>query len=497
LRRRTARQPPRGLVTEPPSPQEPPSIDADLRGLASDVGNRAFGGLVDGRGRAAGLLLRQDRNAEARAREAFRARGPMPGPDGLDFQSTTALGGFNVRYDPASQELLVRLRVGIDYRDALAIDPATGAVTPASADFATHATNVTNRFPDVGPRVTAVRDNWQWQADAKVEWGQRYAAAAAAAWGGRHHFTTRRWPDVFADVRVELDVHDGHRANDHCKATVYRVPEGTTDPGGVVHHAASATGARGTFTSAHLDPRADDLLNHRLEYPPARAAVTDAKVTSALRAGSSGPDHLDTLIAHFQRARGRPGAPIAITGHASRTGDPQRNRELSRRRAQNVAAYLRTHGDRIAADRIGVDWKGDDEATEEPTWQRVDIRVGTGSTQAVMIHETGHMFGLSDEYVVAGFFTSGTGGTPGQPVAHGPLAGAMGGGVQAAVYENNDNIMSAGNVVRPQHYATFLEALNRVAAPEAFEYGGGGASPARGIPDLMQPGAPAPATAVA
>ena len=37
-------------------------------------------------------------------------------------------------------------------------------------------------------------------------------------------------------------------------------------------------------------------------------------------------------------------------------------------------------------------------------------------------------------------------------------------GVGGSVYENNDNIMSLGNTIRPQHYATFMEALRTVTS---------------------------------
>jgi hypothetical protein len=72
----------------------------------------------------------------------------------------------------------------------------------------------------------------------------------------------------------------------------------------------------------------------------------------------------------------------------------------------------------------------------------------------------------------------------------------MGGGVQPAVFENNDNIMSVGNVVRPQHYSTFFEALTNVTAPQAWHYGGAGLAPKAGIPDLIGPDVPQPDTVV-
>jgi hypothetical protein len=115
--------------------------------------------------------------------------------------------------------------------------------------------------------------------------------------------------------------------------------------------------------------------------------------------------------------------------------------------------------------------------------------VGDGRTQVTMMHETGHMLGLGDEYSSpAGGFAPGAGtpGNIGAPVAHSGLAAAMGNGVPPAVSENNDNIMSVGNVVRPQHYSTFMEALTNVTA-KAWHYGGEGLSPKAGIPDLIGP----------
>jgi hypothetical protein len=54
--------------------------------------------------------------------------------------------------------------------------------------------------------------------------------------------------------------------------------------------------------------------------------------------------------------------------------------------------------------------------------------------------------------------------------------------------------MSVGNVVRPQHYATFHEALTNVTAPQAWHYGGAGLAPKAGIPDLIGPDVAQPDT---
>ena len=164
------------------------------------------------------LLMRQGDPA----REAFLSSGPMPSAAGIDMTSATGIGGFNALYDPALQELLIRLRVGINAADGLTIDPTTGVVTPGHPRFAASAARVM-AIPNVADRVTEVNTNWHW-TDAEG-FRARYESMAEKAWGGRHYFINDTWDDVFADVNVDLDVHLGGLANDHCTATIFKVPE--------------------------------------------------------------------------------------------------------------------------------------------------------------------------------------------------------------------------------------------------------------------------------
>jgi len=438
----------------------------------------------------ANLLLRQGDPA----REAFMRRGVMPSAAGLDWQSSTGRGGFNVKYDPGAQSLVINLRVGVAFTDALSIDAGTGVVTPATADFAASAASVTANNPTIPARVTDVQTNWQWAADQRADWLTRYQSTIEAMWGGRHYLVSDRWTDLFANVSVRVDVHAGQLANDHCKATVFKVPEGSSaGPGAAVTSTpGNATAATGAFTSSALGATSD-YLNYSLQFPTGSADLRQAVSTSQQAAGDRGDQHLDKIIVDFQRGTPTGGAPITITGRASTTGESESNMRLARRRAEAVADYLRTRGQKIASSRITVEAVGDEGAAGDVSWQRVDIRIGSGTAQITMAHETGHMFGLRDEYASpAGGISpgAGTGGAIGSPVGHGALSAAMGGGVQTAVFENNDNIMSVGNVVRPQHYATFLEALNAVTTPERFHYGGAGHSPDV-IPDLIGPDVPA------
>ena len=63
----------------------------------------------------------------------------------------------------------------------------------------------------------------------------------------------------------------------------------------------------------------------------------------------------------------------------------------------------------------------------------------------------------------------GTGPAAGGATKHDQLAKDM--GLEGAVAENNDNIMSIGGVVRPQHYATFFWALKEITGMEEWMLG--------------------------
>ena len=71
----------------------------------------------------------------------------------------TGIGGFNASYDPAQQALAIRLRVGLVTTDGLTIDPTTGIVTPATADFAAHASDTVPKADANWPKIKADLDS--------------------------------------------------------------------------------------------------------------------------------------------------------------------------------------------------------------------------------------------------------------------------------------------------------------------------------------------------
>jgi hypothetical protein len=490
-------QAPDAAVRETAGPAPAELADVPLHSSAASLRRQALLDMQRGQGNAwvARRVAQVMRQGDP-LRDAFVARGLMPSGAGLDMTSSTGIGGFNAKYDPAAQALTITLRVGINAVDGLSVDATTGVVTPATADFAANATAAMAE-PDIPTRVAAVTADWHW-TDAEG-FRARYESMAEAAWGEQHYFVSDAWDDLFADVEVDLNVHLGGQPNDHCTATIFKVPDhSSAGPGAVVNSTGAPTGNTGTFTSSGLEGTTD-FLNYHLQFPEGATAVAAGVGTGQQGAGDPGPTFLNKFIVDFQRGTPTGGAPVTVIGHASATGSHEANEQVARQRAENVAAYLRSQGQQIASARIDVQSEGDTGATPDAEWRRVDIVVGDGRAQVTMMHETGHMFGLDDEYASPrGGFAPGAGtpGNIGSPVAHSGLSAAMGGGATAAVSENNDNIMSVGNVVRPQHYSTFHEALTNVAAPQTWHYGGAGVAPKAGIPDLIGPDVPQPDTVV-
>ncbi|MFP5519851.1 MAG: OmpA family protein [Bdellovibrionia bacterium] len=101
-----------------------------------------------------------------------------------------------------------------------------------------------------------------------------------------------------------------------------------------------------------VQPKLNQIVLKDLIKDPANAqfALNSAEVTSSQR------DYLNRLATALQQ---NPGLVerIYVVGHADDSGSEQLNMDLSRRRAQEVAASLRQAG--VASSLIQVDWKGE------------------------------------------------------------------------------------------------------------------------------------------
>jgi hypothetical protein len=85
------------------------------------------------------------------------------------------------------------------------------------------------------------------------------------------------------------------------------------------------------------------------------------------------------------------------------------------------------------------------------------VNKGAKEKQAGALHEFGHMIGLDDEYAD---------GSPG--ISHAALAKTALGKVLAEGTSND--IMSCGDTIAPQHYVTFLEALQTITSDKDWKF---------------------------
>jgi outer membrane protein OmpA-like peptidoglycan-associated protein len=344
-----------------------------------------------------------------------------------------------------------------------------------------------------------VKDQWTWSgaADPRItSWMASYRGNVMGAWssaGTGIVFQGSRagWESQLARVNVVVNTQNvtglapgtpvpGPQPL-HTKADIYKTPD--EDVFGANVGPGSATS--GTDQTLELGSGQVNTQSHLLTQ-----SVIFANDSSTL--SSRAKEKLKRWIISFQASPGTPGNSIVITGHANTKGEKteagrERNLNLSLERAQAVETFLKTtsvEGSllRNASSRlnalIGVGAGG---AGEEAAWRKADIVVGSGQGQNIAAHEFGHMIGLDDEYAstpkrdAAGNpivdahgdtetrgLISGTGGDVGTTSGHNQLASDM--GLGGSVHENNDNIMSLGSTVRPQHYATFMSALHTVTS---------------------------------
>ena len=134
-------------------------------------------------------------------------------------------------------------------------------------------------------------------------------------------------------------------------------------------------------------------------------------------------------------------------------------RDSSEDRARNVSNEIVKGGAKTTPTSVP---KGEEGATEDPVWRRVDIQVKDFTSQQTTVkHEFGHILGLGDEYPTKDAVPA-TSRPVGTPVAHSALAQNLIPGQQPILAHHDESIMSNGEQVRPYHYVTFLEALGNM-----------------------------------
>jgi outer membrane protein OmpA-like peptidoglycan-associated protein len=398
-------------------------------------------------------------------------------------------------------ELRIMVNLEMTFRDGLSI--SGNRVTANDTSLANVASQINTALArlsgaELQAALTRVRSDWQWTGPTDpriVGFMSRYRQTVQDAWssaGTGLVFQSSRdgWDSQLARVVVDVDTVNATpplaaangRQPTHCQANIFKTKEGRTDYGAAVGGGSPNSGTDQTLWLGSSDVATEQhLLTTSVFFANNSAALSnDTKA------------RLRRWIISFQAPAGGSGTTLDIIGRANTVGGgsaagDEYNRQLSLRRAQAVANFIRTERvegrtlENVTTRLQSTTGSGATGATDTAYWRRVDIVAAGGQGQNIAAHEFGHMIGLHDEYAstpqrdaagrvvtdaqgdpVSRGLISGTGGDVGQATGHNQLAQDM--GVGGSVYENNDNIMSLGSTIRPQHYATFMEALRTVTS---------------------------------
>lgn len=443
---------------------------------------------------------------------AFLSRGVLPSDKGEDLvpSSGGGLGGFNAKFDPGIRTLIATVKVGVTFVNGLKFDASTGRVAADGGGLdlsddseketfeklVSHANTINNNNAlSAADKQALVDEQWRWAGEQNT-WMNGYRDSVQQAWSGKHFFVSKDWSQLRSNVQVAVDIHSGKKKGDHCNAKIVKTPPRGI---GAFVQRGSATDSNDqelVMSSSAVGPRTDNLLKKKIFFANNSASL-DTASSQPGGAGTPGRTFLQQYINTYKSAAGHDGQPIQIIGRASSTGAAGHNQTLSEQRAAAVESFLVSGGiSATNAQRTSDTGEGATGATTDAEWRRVDLTVGDGQAQNVAAHEFGHMLGLDDEYATLPEdpahperegLIRGSGNPIGTAVDHNDLDndGGQDVGIDGAVSENNDNIMSLGNTVQSQHYSVFHFALEKVTA-KGWEYGGPGDAP------TVVPGTPVP-----
>ena len=434
---------------------------ANVLALQRGAGNAAVARSLSARRVLSRVIDDRAYNAGREARDTWIAGG-VRGP--IDHAPSTGRGGFSVKYDPAAQELVIELHGGVEFKDGLDIWLGRFVVAqqPDSAPAAAAAQAI-NALP-VAERRAAMAP-WLWTAAGKTTFLTEFESSIEEAWRSKHQFHCSKefWTDLGSTVDVRVVVHEGGQdSGDHLKITSYKESDTVVNSGPAYVAPTETFGSHDAddnemvLTSNQTHRRSDIAQSVGISFRPETTELDTGSINQLNWFGnaykSGGGPRCSTCSQEITEAA-TGAVNVEIDG-----GTGPNPEDAARARFATVKAQLVSAGMTDAESRcVLIVRSGGGDGGQ--------VRMGAGVQQIVAAHEAGHMFGLGDEYTAP---FSGTGGALGTPVDAdlGPAQGLPG-----AVHENSDSIMSVGAAVRPQHYATFLEAIKAVTAMQEWEFG--------------------------
>ena len=446
----TAETPKAARLAQPEHRTARPLRHAALRALQTARGNEA----VQRRLGPLAVLQRQELTPPAAAPAADLAGFMSRTYELENHHPSTGRGLFNAAYNPTTGDLTITVKVCFDFRSG----------NPADPTFVTRVG---------GPAAAAAftPDQFTWTPEESAEWETNALSDMESVWSNRHTFhSTRAGFETLPTVRVSVDVVPipiARRDEAHYVVQVHKWPQepGLTDS--IDRPAAGANQSTGRLHESGTNGITTPDENHFVRDTGTRARYGDADTANPgqvfFRVGESQLREPDLgRVRGLGNVLGRDDMPpfaVTVTGRASADGQIGPNQLLSEDRAREVSNILVQEGAKVQPTVIGL---GETGAAPTADFRRAEIQIGEfQSDQRTVVHEFGHMLGLADEYPAADGAASRT---VGQEVAHSDLAETLIPGQQPILAHHSENVMSNGEVVRPHHYVTFLEALGTMTS---------------------------------
>jgi len=409
---------------------------ANVQGSAGPEIHRDFLGIGDAIGDALDMRDDEDRlDAEEELAE-FRERSFDPL---IDWVPPSHLGMFDASYS-VQTGLQITLKIGYNF--------INGDASQVSPGFRP--------------------EEFQWTQAEQDTWKARYQRDVSTQWSQQYQFTCTKpyWDSLQVPVTVSV-VEDS--ADPHFVLTVSKYP----DDAGMIQSSICRSG-RHHGAGDSCDPNTPDSSGHtpnngtgemdsndlrpeqKLDWDNPSVAIPFRRGRSTM--STQGTAALQPVI---QQLQGDPNSRVELTGHSSSSHAVGQdaaqgaieNMDLARARSATVKAAVEGAG--IANTRIQVRNAGEEGADASDEWCKVDAQVGNHQTQNPGLHETGHMFGLGDEYPVDGHDA----GTPVAPAYDAMVQSTTG---QVLTRGRDEGAMSVGSTVRPWHYSSFMVALRTI-----------------------------------
>ena len=445
-------------------------------------GNVQFMGLFEriGRGigkgiRAVGNFLTGKSAGQAAFEEAeiFVNHGKY-GPE--LYTPPTGVGGFDAEYYPINgpdgwQKVIINSAV--KFISPVKMSGKNAIATEAGDKPSKKLAKAINTKPEAARPGLVAKYTWGGEKDGFLK---KIESQVMAAWSFKHSFRVDKvgWKWVGADPSAHVSAREGDKSDsEHLQIKLYKV---NNDPGALNAGTDMPSWEWKTGRNQLMRLDSNDFNTDPTEWGKTLNFENNVwELTEAQK---------NDLKAFTRTYQGMPGhaasanQKVRLTGGSSSRGSASANRELSNKRITAVRDEMQTQGWNVEARLEKSVNQGESQADQTKPDNAADrfVRldaVGTGQT--TVAHEFGHAFGLKDEYAnkdktgAAGTI-SGTGGQAGQDTGHAELAKKA--GVEAgAIYENSENMMSVGNTVKPQHYATFHDALCKLTALNDWKLG--------------------------